>query len=30
MCNDHVSFVIKVCGDMLISFHETDTQNELT
>ena len=30
MWNNHVSFVIKMCGDMLISFIETDTKNKLT
>ena len=28
--NNHMSFVIKMCCDMLISFNETDTKNELT
>ena len=30
MWNNHVSFVIKMCGDMLISFNETDTKHRLT
>ena len=30
MWNHHVSFVIKMCGDMLISFNETDETDTKT